>query len=240
MSIGCRGQNIDLSCIGEDSRITIRKATYGSYYLDCSESCCPPNPKWDCTEDMQTVHSDIFEYLQQQCDGEQSCSYEFNGYVMDTSCNSDDADYLQVFYDCSHITQGPVAFMVQNVERNSMLEEEVVPWRDVYTNFGLHYHPDTYSFVCPYRGVYIFSVSFSVFNDFFGVYLFRNDNILSFAVADDGNNDFDSTSSFAVAECLPGDVVWVRVGFNGTLWNSLHHNWFSGFLLTKLELFTAP
>ena len=134
--------DIHLTCpAGEESRITIRKATYGSYRAPCSESCCPPNAKWDCTEDMQTVDSDRFEYLQQQCDGEQSCSYEFNGYVMDTSCNSDDADYLQVFYDCSHITQGPVAFMVQNVERSYLSNDEVFPWRDVAANLGGHYHP---------------------------------------------------------------------------------------------------
>ena len=113
MSIGCRGHQITLSCsAGKESQITIHKATYGSFDHTCSVSCCAPNALRDCTEDMQTAHSDIFENLQQQCDGEQTCSFEFNGFVMDTSCNSDEANYLQVFYDCSNVAQGPVGFMV--------------------------------------------------------------------------------------------------------------------------------
>ena len=115
MSIGCLGDVISMTCsTNGSSNITISKATYGLYDLACSSGCCAPNPYFDCDEDMQTVNSDFFEYLQYICDGQSSCSFEFNGYVMDT-CSASVADYLQIFLECSSVEDGPIAFMVRNL-----------------------------------------------------------------------------------------------------------------------------
>ena len=184
---------------------------------------------------FRSVDSSTFEDLQQHCDGEQSCSYEFNGYVMDTSCNNVNADYLQVFYDCSHVTQGPVAFMVRNLERQQLSIYDVVPWRDVVTNFGVHYDVTSRSFVCPYNGVYIFSTTILTFNDIIGVYMYKNNDELVMVFADDENVDLDSSSGSVVTECLSGDVVWVQVEVGGNfLSHTSNYHFFSGFILTKL------
>ena len=236
MRFGCHGEDINLTCpAGEESRITILKATYGSFGRTCTDSCCPPIPIGDCTQDMQTVHSATFEYLQQQCNGEQSCSYQFNGFVMASSCDNDDADYLQVFYECSHFTQGPVAFMVRNFERGPLSDFEVVPWRDVLTNVGSHYDSRSRTFVCPQNGIYVFSATTLTYNDQIRIDLYKNQEVLIRILANNENSDFDSSSGSVVSECLAGDVVWVQVGNGG---NFLYHNFncplFSGFLLNKL------
>ena len=145
MSFGCRGQEVRLTCPTDvDSRITVRSATYGSFFVNCSGSCCPPHAYKDCKDTIWSASHDLFDYFQKPCNGNQSCSFDFNGYMMRSSrCNGKNADYLQVFYDCSHIPHRTVAFMVRNLERSSLNRYDVVPWRDVVTNLGGHYYPQT-------------------------------------------------------------------------------------------------
>ena len=236
MGIGCGGDVISMTCSTDGtSNITIAKATYGSYDMTCSDSCCAPNPVYDCVEDMQTVNPDFFEYLQFVCNGEQSCNVEFNSYVMDTYCAGVYANYLQVFFECSHVIEGSISFMARNVEREHLISTEVVPWRDVITNFGSHYYPATYSFICPVSGIYVFSVTTRTYNDHIWVCLLRNDHELLRVYVDGENGDYDMSSSSSVTECRAGDAVWVIVGSGGSF---VAHTWnyhvFSGFLLNKL------
>ena len=234
MNIGCRGDGISLTCPADrTSNITVSKATYGLYNMSCSDACCAPNPSFDCGEDVQTVNPDFFEYLQFICNGQSSCNFEFNGYVMDT-CSGADADYLQVFFDCSQVVDGPIAFMARNLERNQLISREIVPWLNVLTNFGDHYYPQTYSFVCPISGVYVFSASIRTTSDYISVMLYKNAQRMSFTSASDDNSSDTGSCNF-VAECWPGDIVWVRVstgGYFSTASGDIQT--FTGFLLHKL------
>ena len=235
MAVVCRSDDsFLLACPAEESRITIRRATIGLFSTPCSDSCCAPNIRRDCSNDLQTDHSDTFEQLQQQCDGQQwYCSYEFNHHEIKCSVNA--ADYLQVFYDCSNIEQGPVAFTAQNLRWDSLESEAVFPYRDLISNYGNHFSYFTYSFTCPYDGVYSFSVTIRAYNDDFGVSLNRNRERLVRVYANALNGEWDSSSGSVVTECLSGDVVWVEVeeGANfPQIVQKFHH--FSGFLLNRL------
>ena len=114
MDIGCRGDVINMTCLTDGtSNITISKATYGLYDMTCTDACCAPNPLYDCMEDMNTVNPDFFEYLLFVCNGQPSCDVQFNGYFMNTECGGADADYLQVFFECSVVFEGPIAFITK-------------------------------------------------------------------------------------------------------------------------------
>ena len=154
---------------------------------------------------------------------------------MATSCNRKDANYLQVFYDCSNIARGPVAFMVRNVGKSSLSSTVVVPWESVITNFGGHYNPLTYTFVCPYNGVYVFSTSIYTYDDHIAIGVYRNNFNLFRVDANTDRSDLDSSSGSVVAECFAGDVVWAEV-YKGGPFHMEDENvqLFSGFLLNKL------
>ena len=235
MEIGCVGDVIRMVCSTDGtSTVKVSKATYGLYDISCFDACCAPNYVYDCVEDLETVNPDFFEYLRVICDGQPFCSFDFNGYVLD-SCISSVADYLQVFFECSDVSESPIAFMVRNVEREQLLSYEVVPWRDVITNFGGHYYPETYSFVCPVNGVYVISITVRTYIGQSWVYVLKNDEELFRVIADDENYDIVMSSNSGVIECQAGDVVWVLVADAGKFnANTDNYHLFSGFLLNKL------
>ena len=89
--------------------------------------------------------------------------------------------------------------------------------------------------MCPYNGVYIFSVTFSTQNDFVGAYLVVSNSLITLTIADNENGDYDSGSGSVVTQCQSGGDVWLDVIFGGTVaWHTSSHNYFSGFLLNKL------
>ena len=232
--VGCPGDVITMTCsVDGSSNITISKATYGLYATSCSDACCVPNPLYDCLEDMQAVNPDFFDYLKFICEGEPSCNVEFNGYFMDTDCGSLDADYLQILFECTAFGEEPVAFMVRNLETEYLNADDVVPWLEVVTNYGGNYKPENYSFVCPYNGVYVFSVTILTLNDQIRVRVMKNDQELFLVYPHGETHDMGSGSG--VVECTSGDVVRVVVEVGGRFYaTTSSYHVFSGFLLRKL------
>ena len=111
----------------------------------------------------------------------------------------------------------------------------MVPWLNVITNFGGHYYPETYSFVCPVNGVYVFSVAIRSYHGQIWVRIIKNDEELFRVFAGDANPINDMSSSSSVIECEAGDVVWVIVAGGGPFsGNTDNYHVFSGFLLNKL------
>ena len=65
--------------------------------------------------------------------------------------------------------------------------------------------------------------------------MYKNNEVLISVLADDENNDYDSSSGSVVTECLSGDVVWVEVEMDGNVYaHGSNVHLFSGFLLNKL------
>ena len=239
MVLGCHDDIIPIKCSADgSSNITIKSAIYGLYDDACPalNECCAPNPLYDCVEDMNTVTPTYFELIQYNCDGKHNCSTEITwDYVMYACGGEFNFDYVQIFFECSSVVEGPIAFMVQNLKREDLNIHEIVPWLNVITNFDGHYYPETYSFVCPVHGVYMFSVVILTINDYIRIDVLQNEKQL-FEVHADGEYDFyDMSSSLGVIECEAGDVVLAVVDFGGSFaLHSSNVHAFSGFLLNKL------
>ena len=93
-------------------------------------------------------------------------------------------------------------------------EDDIVLFDSVITNTGNHYSPNTSAFVCPYDGIFSFSVSFySGFGKNLYLDIMRDDQQIIRGLADD-DDDYDLTHavSTVVIECNAGQLVWARCG----------------------------
>lgn len=231
MEFGCPGDIINITCSQDgSSNVTITKATYGYNNDYCAKACCISSPLYDCREDMETVNGDFFDFLQFSCDGKPFCSAEFNGYIMDTDCSGNNADYVQIFFDCQPVVEGPVAFDVGELYEDGVATDEVVPYLEVFENFGSHYNLAAYSFVCPTRGIYTFSATILVLDDRLDFVIYRNNQRLSYLRGLAAGMSYNSV----VSECNAGDVVWVNSERGGNLEITQSRSIkFSGFLLYR-------
>ncbi|XP_029975577.1 uncharacterized protein LOC115408792 [Salarias fasciatus] len=107
-------------------------------------------------------------------------------------------------------------------------------FRNVFTNIGNHYNPNTGYFTAPLRGVYYFRFTVHVaHSDFgFGMTLVKNGNGVVF-IGDRPTSDTDaedSASNGAVLQLEVGDVVSLQSW--GQVWDDEYHRTtFSGLLL---------
>ena len=229
-TFGCANDRISLSCPG-DRTIVITKAQWGKYYRQCG-NCCPPNPAYDCTIDMETVESEFFDFLKFQCDGMTSCDLEYASYLVNQCELEYLADYEQIFYDCIPFDQtDPIAFSAMLSAGVVLDEFEVVPFDLVLSNFGGHYSNTTFSFTCPVYGVYMFSITINSreYTVVRGA-LFRNTIELIQSRADD-EGFYDSSTSTIVTECNAGDQSFVSVDASGNFDGGSAKCHFTGYLL---------
>ena len=182
---------------------------------------------------MQSFDPGMFDYIKSLIDGQPNFSIEYNWEYNMSICNVAEPNYLQIFFTCSPVVLQPAAFMVRALKRDYLFENEIVPWKDLITNVGGHYNIQSYSFVCPVKGVYVFSASVLTNGDYIRVEILKNQEYLVGIRAE--NSDYDMSSSSGVIECDAGDVVWCRVGFGGYFRSHTHDdNVFSGYLLNRL------
>ena len=232
-TLACQNDTMTLSC-PTGRNISLTKAHWGHYYLACSD-CCAPNPAYDCTVDMETVEEDWFDYIKSQCDGIQSCNIDHIAYMANECEIEYYADYMQTFYDCLPIdTTEPIGFSAKRNNDIRLYPYELVPFNDVLSNFGGHYSTETYSFTCPVRGVYIFSMAINQYsNSNLQAYLYRNNDELIRSYAN-GVGYRDSASATVITECNVGDQVFVMVWNGGYFDGSGSQCHFTGYLLDQL------
>ena len=168
----------------------------------------------DCQESVETEHPAEWESIKELCDDNDGCLITYTGVAMQTCTPGNTADYLQIFYDCLPLdVTGPVGFTVKVPIGYNTVENEVVAFTQVLSNFGGHFNPNISSFMCPYDGVYMFSMTIATFNSYVRVWLFRNTEFLAAANPDDnysGANDFEFHSPTIVVGCSAGDVIWAE------------------------------
>ena len=59
-TLACPDDVMTLSCpVGRN--ISLTKAHWGQYYFGCSD-CCPPNPAFGCTVNMETMEPELFRH----------------------------------------------------------------------------------------------------------------------------------------------------------------------------------
>ena len=91
-----------------------------------------------------------------------------------------------------------------------------VTFDGVLTNYGEHYSASTSVFQCPYNGIYMFSVHYnSADTSSMHCEIMRDAMRLTEGWATTHTRD-SSGSAQVITECLAGEDVWVRAGFDKT------------------------
>ena len=145
---------------------------------------------------------------------------------------------MQVFYDClPHDETGPVAFTAWANTGNptDYSVGDIIVFNEVLSNIGGHYNTDTSSFICPWDGVYVFSVTVQGYlSDLTDTDLMQNNNFLARIFNDDISGAYNRGSMTTVIDCERGDVIWNLAWTTGSInCNTNRFTTFSGFLLQR-------
>ena len=100
--------------------------------------CCPPNPDYDCTVDMQEHRPFLWLTLKAQCDHQTSCQIKNSGSIINECREGYSSDYAQIFYDCLPVDEtGPVGFTTwAGTGDQTYAAYEIVKFSNVTNNFG--------------------------------------------------------------------------------------------------------
>ena len=131
---------------------------------------------------------------------------------------------------------GPVGFTAYAEDWRSYQEDDLVLFESVVTNLGAHYNPVTSTFLCPYDGVYLFSVSFNANSNYrMRASIIRNSSYLADALAYTNENP-NHASALVITDCSPGSKVWVRsYNDNNYMTADPRTALFSGYLLHRYQ-----
>uniref|UniRef100_A0AAV2ME43 C1q domain-containing protein n=1 Tax=Knipowitschia caucasica TaxID=637954 RepID=A0AAV2ME43_KNICA len=115
---------------------------------------------------------------------------------------------------------------------------KVLIYRDVMTNEGWSYNPQTGVFTAPVRGVYLVMFTANAPTDFpLSAVLYRNNihvELIAHEQQSGAGSDTASNSAFLVLD--QGDTLHMVLWHNTQIWdNSNHHSTFSGALLFPLD-----
>ena len=106
---------------------------------------------------------------------------------------------------------------------------------EVITNVGGSYIPGTSDFICPVRGVYMFSATLMSQNGENGLIVIKVDGTDTAAIYPDGSGgSHGHTTALAIVECEAGDRVWMECAAADTRIHvnpNYHYNTFSGMLV---------
>ena len=217
LSLGCIGDILNLTC-PQGKTVFIVDAHYGKYEQACS-SCCPRHFVNDCTERVAESGPSDWVAMKLLCDNQTACAYENRGSTVH-SCEVDYvADFLEIEYACLPHHTSPQAVAFSAVLHHDELRLEVAPntviaFKTVITNVGGFYNEQMGTFVCPYNGIYQFTINVQTSNgdtDRVDVQLYVNDTpkAYSFAYLRDTSEYFDATSTTVNTECFAGNRVWL-------------------------------
>ena len=161
-AFACTTETVTMSCPG-GRQIFITSAIYAVYdapYSTCSE-CCPPNPAYDCFEAVDESRPADWITLKTECDYQETCEFQNVGSGLDECSTA--SDYMQVFFNCLPDNETETAAFTALADAPTSQADysrfDTIVFDYILSNFGGHYNADTSSFVCPWDGVYLVSVS---------------------------------------------------------------------------------
>ena len=131
-----------------------------------------------------------------------------------------------------------VAFTARASEDRNYYANDIILFDSVITNTGNHYSGETSAFVCPYDGVFSFSVSFySGINDNLSLDIMRDDELIISGYANYSDNDYTHGMSTVVIECNVGQLVWARcVSYDDYMYgDGITESHFTGFALHRFS-----
>ena len=126
----------------------------------------------------------------------------------------------------------PVGFSAYATVERTYTNNDIVLYDELISNFGEYFDLDLDVFVCPYSGIYWFSLS--CYNDpGYGCLpaITIEGNMLVQAIGPTDNEDRNSGSVSTIAECNAGQRVWVKNGGTTSVYSiqNARANTFSGF-----------
>ena len=141
-------------------------------------------------------------------------------------------------YVLDHATTfDPVGFSAYAESNQGYNYRSPVNFTGLITNAGNSYHPSNSSFVCPYAGVYLFSLTIQTDDDYTSEYKIMKDNTIVATAAEYSYIHYPTGASVIIIECVSGERVWVRIGdrsaylMGGTDRQSI----FSGYMLYQYD-----
>ena len=241
-ALACTTEKLNITC-PDNTHIFTTSGVYAQFAHPCESgaTCCPPNPIFDCTENIEENAPQDWMAVKTLCDNKTSCVFENPGSAIH-ECNLDLSEYMLIYYDClndDETKDEPAAFTAIAVagEQDCYSQDQIVVYGLVLSNFGGHYNPETSTFVCPVNGVYLVSVTLqSTSIDDFAVDLMRNANVLARAWGDEvhGTELHSSASCSVITECNRGDLLWVKAFMCGYMDAVDRHNVFTAHLVNRL------
>ena len=98
-AVACNLDYINMTC-SDNKTINVTSAYYGQYVTACAdEECCIPKPT-DCTESMAENHQVDWLILKELCDGENSCSVQTTGGLVQSCVDPYFSEFTEVYYTC--------------------------------------------------------------------------------------------------------------------------------------------
>ena len=235
-AFACTRGNVTLSC-PSGRNISTTAGYYGRNHQLACAPCCGPNPALDCAELIEENRPWEWDAIQSHCDGQNTCQFENQGSTIDGCELGYQSDYMLVYYDClPHDVSGAVGFTAAaNTGSYTPYEiGDVIVFDDVISNFGGHYNADISTFICPWDGVYLFSVNVQGYtSDNMYIDLMRNEVELAEIWIDNISSTYNRGSTTIVIDCASGDVMWVRAGDTNYIHVETRRTLFSGFLLHR-------
>ena len=109
-------------------------------------------------------------------------------------------------------TTSPIAFSAYADVHRTYNKSDIVLFDKITTNLGQSYNPDNGIFICPFSGVYIFSLTtLSREYHYMGGSITIESRTLGSTWGEDDRDNIEAQGSVTVvSECFPGQRVWVR------------------------------
>ncbi|KPP62930.1 Complement C1q tumor necrosis factor-related protein 4-like [Scleropages formosus] len=132
--------------------------------------------------------------------------------------------------------QPKVAFSASlggNGARGPFLHSKVLVYRDVITNIGKAYNPETGIFTVPVKGVYYIRFTANAETDhLMSSVLYKNDELMLIVHEQPSGAGSDTASNGATFLLEEGDKLYMSLWADTHIWdNANRHSTFSGFLL---------
>ena len=133
--------------------------------------------------------------------------------------------------------ESPVGFSIYPISDAVYNDGQTVNFNAVISNLGGHFNTKTSSFVCPFDGVYFFSLNYlSLFNegqeDDSQLCIMQDTKII--ACVRSSNNGINHASGFVIVSCSLGESIWVQsVGTSDIAGDENKDTIFSGYLLYR-------
>ena len=134
---------------------------------------------------------------------------------------------------------GPIGFTAHATQSRWYDPGEVIEFDSVQSNFGGYYSSTTYTFRCPYTGVYLFNCGINSYESYLMCDIVKDHVLLGSAYAEhiqDETHSYPQASAIVIVQCNAGQNVWTEAQ-SAVPYLSVAHSrstQFVGFLLHQL------